>query len=141
MTRNTQRNVIRQNSTIFPINICPLDKPWSFVKFSAITTCIRGSKVSSYPIMQSTVTYFLTLPRMMFGTLEKNLGVFLFTSKSTFQSSLDKLLISYQRITFTGTKVSVGNFRRRFINNLSTFKTSYFNHSIKYRPLFGEKQV
>lgn len=66
MTTTTQRDIIRQITPVFSVDVCPLNNPRSITVFTTVSTLIRLAKFSSHPHMQATVTNIVSLPGIVF---------------------------------------------------------------------------
>jgi len=148
MTRTTQRNIITHISKILTTNISPLYEPWSCIHFSTTITLNGFPALSSYPLMQSSVTNAIPLPvYVFFSCYFKGLfsGPFLrswvSSEVSGRLSTVNKFFISYAGVTRARTEISFANFRRRLVFSLSTLVTICLNHKSNYRPTLGERQV
>lgn len=121
MTTSTQSNVIRKNPSILSIKVGPLNKSWAVVLLSTVKALCRLTKVSSNPIVKSSVSHSFTLPRIMlfslnfFESLKSNRRKFFgFFSVYAKRFSLFKqFFISGFRITFPRTIISWFYFRWR----------------------------
>lgn len=132
MTRRTQRNIISQISTIFTINIRPLDVFWSFIKNCTKFTLSRFAKFAAYPLVQPSISNTVSFPSIMVLTREffhgfKTIRHF-WSSFLKFMSKLNQFLVSCFCVATHITVVSRIYFGRRLEQNVSTFNTIYFNH-------------
>lgn len=109
MTRNTQGNIVENVSSVLAVGIRPLDKSRTFVKFSTIFARGGFAKLSSQPVVESSVTNIFSFPRVMFVTCDFFSQRFLSLLTKFFReifvnavrySSLHNFLVSHFRITF-----------------------------------------
>ena len=135
MTTDTERYKISQISSIFSINVSPLDKSRSFICSIAMRTLCRFAQIPSNPLVKSPITNFFSFPSVIFFTRN-----FFSLTPSPFLRSFITRLKSipssdfFQEVnpkflrTFSGAKIILMNFRRRTILYLSTIITNCFNH-------------
>ena len=136
MTRATQRNKIIKVSSIFAVNIRPLDKSWSLINFATGRALGWVALISANPLMKSNITHPFSLPfwvPIIFQKCGKFFIVFgrivvVPLSIAKLFSPLRNFGYSYFRITLTRAIVSRFNLRGRPPQDLSASETFCFNH-------------
>ncbi len=138
MTRTTQSNKIIQVSPVFTIHISPLNYTRSFAFKKTLRTLARISFLSSYPLVKSSVTNFLTFPFWM-SIIGKQLSQLCVDSRGiTFVSFLISkrntsrgyFSFSKSNLTLTRTTRSCTDFRWRFSSLFSTHEACDYHKAI-----------
>lgn len=125
MARTTQGNIIRKNSPILSINVSPLNNS-RFITFFPTLFALNGfAKISSQPIMQSTIRSSFSFPSVVFYSFSVSYFEMFFSCQSRFYTSLFNLFVSNFRITSSTTKSTFRNMRWGIINEFSAFVAIY----------------
>lgn len=138
MARTTHCNIILKNTSIFAINICPLNDARLFTLLTAFRTFIRMSLFAPHPLMKPSVANFSTFPSIIVFIAEDKLERFIKLRRITGLSlSVSKLsaqsynVFSRQfNLTFPRTTWPCEDFTRRLISLIPTHVTSYKHNLI-----------
>ena len=142
MARNTQRDVITDETAIFAVNVSPLNKSGAGINFATLAALGRFTEPAHKPLMQTAIADILALPSIVSSTyrliFSERLMAFL---ESISFSSLSKLCVSYYRIAFSTTEITWLYMRWTLGEWLGAIIAVYFSHVPYYRSNNGEMQL
>lgn len=146
MTRNTHSNKVINLSSVFPVNVSPLNMAWSRVFFATLGTSGWVSLLATNPLVKAPITHFVSLPSVIIRTRQ-----FLqrFYSSRDFWSSLliaictsrsRELFVSFFRVTTSIAIIPRLYFGGRAVINFLTSRASSVRHNSYYSFNLGEMQ-
>ena len=146
MARSTQRDKIFNGSTVFAVNIRPLNVARSSVLLTAMRTLCRFTLLSSHPLVKSAITYLLTLPGVVVGSgrsvhcVKTSLHFWSSFLKAMSTAFLVQFLASCFRVADRVAIVSRLNLGRGAVVNRLTGWAGGSNHTFYCRGKFRDMQ-
>ena len=150
MTRTTQSNIVRQNTTIFPVSICPLNYSWFFAFFATIRANYWFPFFSTNPLMKTSIADTSPFPHRMilichffFNSFYAFFFKFFraFSIKLIWFSYRNPFFFSGKLMTFARTIISRLNHRRKSPQGFFTVQTFSFYHNYIIATMSGGHNI